>query len=109
MSLRQHPVFQTIREAAYFGTGALPTKQDLDRLDLSAAARREVEQACQRVAEIHDTGHHSDAWSACDDAASRIIDTLPDEQRDPGYLQKPDPLADVTDPMELAARVPRMY
>lgn len=107
MSIRQHPVYEAIRDAGYFGERAVPDAAELDRLGLSGSAREKVAKACRAVADINATGHHQEAWDAADTAARQVIDGLPEAQQDPDYLATPDPLADVTDPRELAARVPR--
>lgn len=108
-SIRQHPVFQTIRDAAYYGKRGMPDDHDLDALKLSPGTRREVLDTCRRVADIHDRGAQQDAWAAGDEAAWQLIHSLPEEQQDhQRYYRAKDPLADIDDPIELAARIPRI-
>lgn len=103
-------MFQMIRDASYMGVGGLPTDDELAALDLAPAHARRVSDACQRVAAIHDTGFHQQAWMAADTAAGQIVESLPEHQRDPGYLGRaPDPAAGITDPAQLAALVQRRW
>jgi hypothetical protein len=101
----RHPVRQLIRDAAYYGARGRPIPAELDALKLSSEARAKVKRACEKVAEIHDEGHHQDAWSTGDRAAAEILGGLPDEKRDPDYLK---PVAELPDdPAELAKLIPR--
>lgn len=101
---RQHPVTQLIRDSAYNGARAIPSKAELDALDLGSQDRRRIREACKECAAIHDEGHQQDAWGAGDQAAADILAGLSDEQRDPNYY-KHDPLAGEEDPARLAAYV----
>ena len=105
-NVRHHPVWKLVRDASYFA--ALPTDDDLDRLDLPAGLRQALVDACTHAAELHDAGSHQDAWQRGDEAAARLIGQLPEEQRDPAYYADDrDPLAGIDDPRELAEAVLR--
>jgi hypothetical protein len=100
---RTHPITETIRHAAYLGERALPSKEELDTLQLSPAMRAKVLRACVDVAEIHDNGIKSEAWAAADEAAAGIIDELPLDLQDPDYTRAED--LSKLGPLELADRV----
>lgn len=102
---RAHPVTSTIRDAAYGGRRCLPSETDLDDLRLSPSLRTRVEEACQEVARVHDTGAHQDAWKLGDEKAAAILELVPEKQRAPGFYQQRDPLSDETDPAVLAAAI----
>ncbi|MCW2976406.1 MAG: hypothetical protein JWM06_1687 [Actinomycetia bacterium] len=104
----EHPVRQMIRAAAYAGAHGLPSRHELDALELSPALRKRVRDACHTVAEIHATGEQSDAWNRGDEYAVEIVDELPEEMRDPHWFDAPPPAAlSERDPAALAALVPR--
>lgn len=105
---KRHPLVEAIREAAYHGAKAVPSKRQLDGLDLPSADRRRIREACEEVAAIHDTGHHQNAWKAGDRAAAEVFKRLPEDQRDPDFHKPPEPLIDDMSPRDLAAQVPRM-
>ena len=98
----RHPVRQLIRQAGYAGKRGLPSRAELDSLELSPAVRARVVEACRDAAAIHDDGLQRDAWEFSDEAAAEIIGSLSDDQRDPDWFTKPD---DVTDPAALARLV----
>jgi hypothetical protein len=111
MSLAQyqsHPVRQMIRHAAYCGEAAVPTRHEIDRLDLPPALRKRVADACREVAKIHDTGLQSEAWSRGDDHCFAIIGDLSEEQQDPRWFDGPSATDLIEhDPDALATHVPR--
>jgi hypothetical protein len=102
----RHPVRQMIHDAAYAGAAGLPTKAELDLLELPAAARASVRKHCREVAAIHDEGEHADAWARGDELAAAVLESLPEELREPDYA-KPVALDPSLGPDELAALVGR--
>jgi hypothetical protein len=111
MSISQfhaHPVRQLIRHAAY--TGEVPSRHELERLELSPSVRKKITDACRECAEIHATGEKANAWNRGDEHAVAIVGDLPEEQKDPEWFEGPreeDLIAG--DPSALAARVPRLH
>lgn len=101
-----HPVRQLLRDAAYFGAQALPTKRGLDELMLPDAVTREIDQFARRLAKIHDDGDHKSAWDQVDDLAADVLSDLDPAELEPANRRRnePDPLADA-DPAELADHV----
>lgn len=104
-----HPVRKVIRDAAYQGKRVSPpSRRELDALELPGSARKKLAAAIEEVREINSTGAQSDSWARGDELAAEIVATLPNELRDPDYLDPP-PEPDTDNPRELAARVsPRL-
>ena len=102
---RNHPVHGALIDAAYQGRELTP--DELDNLKLDPDDRRRVAALAREAAQIHATGERAKAWEHVLEHGAELLDTLPAAQQDPAYLQARDPLADVTDPVELAARIPR--
>jgi hypothetical protein len=103
---RSHPVYTTIRHAAYGGERALPTTAQLDALKLSPTARKLVRDACRQVADLHAAGTQQDAWALGDELSVAILEGLSEEQRDPRNFEERQPL-ETMDAGELADLIPR--
>lgn len=101
--LRRHPVTQLLRAAAL---GEIPSDEDLDALELPQADRRRVDDAAVVIAATKASGENAKARQLAEEAAEEIVNSLPADLVDPDYL-KSDPDEHVTDPAQLAARVPR--
>lgn len=101
--LRRHPIYQLLNDQA--AAGGLPSKAELDALQLSSTARRSVSEAATAAVATKATGNLQQARVAARAAAEQIIASLPSEFQSPDYLQPPDETSD--DPAALAARVPR--
>ena len=104
MSGQRHPVESLLRHHAYFGT--TPSADDLDDLKLPDATLRRVRDAAAKAVEMRESGDRAGANEYAADASLEILGDLPAEQRDPNYAHV-DPLERVSDPAELAARIPR--
>lgn len=104
---RQHPLRELVADAAQHGRRGLPSNEDLDALKVNHELRDSVKKACQAVAEVWETGEQRTAWEVGDEKAARLIERLPKAQRSPSYYEPADPHADVTDPRELAALIPK--
>lgn len=102
--MTRHPVEALLRHHAHFGT--TPKAKELDELQVTPAVRDRIRKAAGDAAEIHASGHKGPANEHALQASLAIVDDLPPGQQDPDYL-KVDPLEDITDPGELAARIPR--
>jgi hypothetical protein len=112
--LHRHPVWETIRDASYYGAGGIPSDDDLAGLRVAPEHVRAIEAACCAVAAVHDRGEHQLAWEKADTAAQQIIDRLPEPQRDPEYLadaQRDARMAEFDDlsPRELAALIKHSF
>jgi hypothetical protein len=104
---RRHPIVVTIQDAAMGGRRGLPSKAELDALKLSPSLRADVAEACEHVARMHGTGEQKMAWHVGYEKAAALLARVPVAKQDPAHYAPPDPHADVTDPAELAALVPR--
>jgi hypothetical protein len=104
-AFRKHPVCELLRQSAYFG--AIPSERELDSLGLPRHQRDDLRTHCVEVARLHDSGERQAAWALGDERAADLIDWLDDDLRDPAHWRAPDPHADVSDPRELAALIPR--
>lgn len=98
---RRHPVTVMLRHAAL---GELPRDADLDALNLNPSQRRAVSDHCRAIAAIRAGGENGRARDAAEEAAEKVLDSLPEGQQDPDYL-KPSDLNEPSDPASLAARV----
>jgi hypothetical protein len=98
---RKHPVGQLLSHAA---AGELPTERDLDRLELSPAARRRVADAALVAVGIQAGGENHAARNHAADQAERIIGDLTPEKQSPNYLEVDD---SPDDPAGLAEQVSR--
>lgn len=100
---RKHPVFEVLDETAQ---GCVtPNAKALDRLNLSAGSRREIEETLNRVARMRADGEHQAARQLAHSRAGALIGMLPESQRRPDYLDEPVETPD--DPSELAGMVSR--
>lgn len=98
----RHPVHALLAHHAYFGT--LPNADELDELKLDTEHRQAVNDAAAEAQKIRGTGNRGQANEYALEAAFDIVADLPAEQRDPNYGHT-DPLADVSDPDQLAEAV----
>jgi hypothetical protein len=94
-----------LAECAY--AGREPTAAELDALELEARDRSAVSAAAREAVRIHASGERGQAHEHALRSAHALIGALPIEQQDPSYVTAPDPLAEIADPGELAARIPR--
>jgi hypothetical protein len=98
----RHPLTSLLAHHADFGS--LPTREELDDLNLSSEHRDAALQIAQDAKRLHADGNRPAAGRHAIEHATGLVADLPDEQRDPRYLHR-DPLADITNPDELAAHV----
>jgi len=101
----RHPVVEVLADASYRGREV--TDDELDALDLAAHDRDLVKKAAREAAFIWDGGDREKARWHARERAAEIIGVLPEEQRDPTYLNDPNEGTDHLGPAELAARVRR--
>ena len=103
--ISRHRLYQLLKDGA--GRN-IPGDSDFDALgfDVPASARRDAVKASREAIAIYASGEHEGARRHMENAAERIIGALPEELQNLG-AERPDPLADVDDPRELAARVSR--
>jgi hypothetical protein len=103
----RHPVESLIRHCVY--VGEKPDQADIDALQLAPEHQRAVGDAVDEGLRLRDTDARGAANEHALGASRSLIAELPDEQQDAGYVRVRDPLADVTNPDDLAAAIPRMY
>lgn len=99
-ALQRHPVWQVMQIAA---SGGVPSKAELDALELPAQARQRLLDAATKTASTRASGEGAEASRMSREAAAEIVDLLPEDLQDPDYLRPPEP--ELSDPAELAAAV----
>lgn len=103
----RHPIEAAIRQFTYMKARA--TRDDLAEFGLDVLpgeAQDEILAAIDRCLELRAGGATRSDGAAIKEAQA-IIASLPAKWRDPKSFGRADPLANVTDPEQLAAAVPR--
>lgn len=94
MHIGSHPAGVMLVEAAM---GQKPSRDDLDKLDITPAQRAAIERACAEAVQLK-----KDGWLA--KARNLATDTFRELDLDP-YVRR-DPLRDERDPKKLADLIP---
>jgi len=101
-----HPVRQAIALVGAYGSRAMPSKAEIDKLGLGPRDRKAFEVALGDVAAVRDNPDR--AVSAREEAerrAGELVSGLPDEQKDPAWFERDEEDLTQLGPAELASRV----